>query len=183
MEVVMVGPASLIRRNQRILILALAAVVVIVAGVIVAFVAHPWNRAAAGNDSDDLQSRITANEQTWQKAGIPNYRITIKETRATLAPVSYTVVLTVQGGRIVDRQITDCQIAGQPCAADYPPTSDTDQYTVPGLFAYAHALATGKDPQTTIDFDPKYGYPRAITLPAVPDRGGSRVVTQFDPLP
>jgi len=176
-----VARRAVLTRNQW--MLTLLAIVVIVAATVIAIVARPWDRTAADNDANDFPSRIAANEQTWQQAGIPNYRITIKETRATLAPILYTVVLTVQGGRIVDRQVTDCQFAGRPCAADYPPTSDTDQYTVPGLFAYAHALATGKDPQPTIDFDPKYGYPRAITLPALPDRGGSRVVTQFDPLP
>jgi hypothetical protein len=175
----MMGTRAALTRNQHILILAV--VVVIVAATVVAIVARPWDRASA--DANDLPSRITASEQTWQKSGITNYRITLKETRSTLAPVAYTVVLTVQGGRIVDRQVTDCQIGGRPCASDYPPTSETDQYTVPGLFSYAHALATGKDPQPTIDFDPKYGFPRAITLPALPDRGGARVVTRFDPLP
>jgi hypothetical protein len=164
-----VARRAVLTRNQW--MLTLLAIVVIVAATVIAIVARPWDRTAADNDANDFPSRIAANEQTWQ------------QTRATLAPILYTVVLTVQGGRIVDRQVTDCQFAGRPCAADYPPTSDTDQYTVPGLFAYAHALATGKDPQPTIDFDPKYGYPRAITLPALPDRGGSRVVTQFDPLP
>jgi hypothetical protein len=176
----MAGRASLTRSR---LVLAVVGVLVI-ASAIIAVVARPWDReSAADKASGDLQARIAANEQTWQKAGVANYRITLKESRSSLAPVSYTVVLTVQGGRVVDRQLVDCRLGGAPCAPGFPSTGEMDGYTVPGLFSYAHGLATAKDVPPTIEFDAKYGFPSTITLPALPDRGGSRVVMQFDPLP
>jgi hypothetical protein len=166
------------------LILAVAVAIVMTAGAVVAVAGHPWDReSAADTTTGDLPARIAANERTWQQAGVANYRITVKESRSTLAPVTYTVVLTVQGGSVVDRQLVDCRIGGSPCAPGYLSPSEMDGYTVPGLFAYARGLASVKRTPPSIDFDPKYGFPSVITLPALPDRGGSRVVMQFDPLP
>ena len=177
----MASRASLTRTQ---LILVLVVGILIVAGALFAIIAQPWDREpAADKASSNLQARIAANEQTWQKAGVANYRITVKELRSTLAPVSYTVVLTVQGGRVVDRQLIDCRLGGATCAPGFPSTGEMDGYTVSGLFSYAHGLATAKDTPPTIEFDTKYGFPSAITLPPLPDRGGSRIVMQFDPLP
>jgi hypothetical protein len=177
-----VFPLSL-TRNQR--ILTIAVVIVIIAGAVFAAVVQPWNRASAADQaSGDLSARITANEQVWQKMGITNYRIAIRESRSSLAPVSYTVVLTVWGGQVIDRQVTDCHFGGTACSPDYPLTAETDEYTVPGLFSWAHALATEKDAEPTIEFDPTYRFPRSITVryPTRSDSGGTRIVTQFDPL-
>jgi hypothetical protein len=149
---------------------------------------HQWRYAGTPisnpPSAEPLQQRIAAGERTWRQAGITSYRITVKKTLGGIAVITDVIVATVRDGAVVDQQLVQCTIGDWPC----PPNAKLDPNTdvsIPGLFAYARANATNPNIDMTIEFDPTYGFPRAIrtALRNANDAAAGVVVTQFEPLP
>jgi hypothetical protein len=133
------------------------------------------SRSAA--DRDQLTGQIDQAEQRWQAQAITSYRIAGQQM--AFGP-GYTYELTVRNGRIIDQACRERVGRTNWCQTNFKP----EQYTIPGLFAFARSQVFDTQRKTTITFDKVYGYPTRIfsDIPGAVDDELTVSVTAFEVL-
>lgn len=125
-------------------------------------------------------SQLDKAERQWQDQQITSYKIEVFEIRSIWHAQYQTI--TVENGVITDQsaRCVPAPFEGQTC--EVQPFNPED-FTVPGLFAKAHAVSeTGAPDFVTIRYDDNYFYPMQISFndPEIVDEDWSWAVTSFE---
>ncbi len=129
-----------------------------------------------------LLAQVQIAEAKWQARNIASYRISVLRVENIFH--AQTNELTVRNGQVVEQGATciPAPFEGTTCTVR---PFDASDYTIPGLFATARALAMGEGGQSVeITFDENFGFPKAIhsDTPEVRDAAQAWSVVSFEAL-